>query len=78
MDTKDVSFLLGGAALTVAGCRRAATTGPEQNVISIDVTRDRHPISPEIYGASYAQKDADGYRCPIDRFGGNNTSRYNW
>jgi hypothetical protein len=78
MDTKDVSFLLGGAALTVAGCRRAATAGPEQNVITIDVTRNRHPISPEIYGASYAQTDAPGYRCPIDRFGGNNTSRYNW
>jgi hypothetical protein len=78
MDTKDVSFLLGGAALTVAGCRRSAIAGPEQNVITIDVTRDQHPISPEIYGASYAQKDGSGYRCPVDRFGGNNTSRYNW
>ena len=47
--------------------------------INIDATANRHPISPLIYGVS----SSDGFvladlNAPINRYGGNNTSRYNW
>jgi hypothetical protein len=47
--------------------------------ISVDVNANRHAIDPNIYGLAYAStavlKDLN---CPLNRLGGNNTSRYNW
>ncbi len=47
--------------------------------VSVDAAADRHPISPLVYGVAYgdAASLAD-LNCPINRLGGNNTSRYNW
>ena len=45
--------------------------------IRIRAERITHIISPGIYGASYAQSGGAGIKCTVDRWGGNNASRYN-
>ena len=47
--------------------------------ITVDAGAGRHAISPLIYGVAYgeAQSLAD-LNAPLNRLGGNNTSRYNW
>ena len=52
------------------------TGGP---ALSVDVTADRHTISPYIYGMNFADEDlADELQLPVRRWGGNSTTRYNW
>jgi hypothetical protein len=47
--------------------------------LSVDVTANRHPISPYIYGMNWADSSlAAELRLPVDRYGGNATTRYNW
>jgi hypothetical protein len=49
--------------------------------LSVDVTANRHPISPLIYGVNYASQTAglsSQFTVPVDRWGGNATSRYNY
>src|SRR5579872_2060669 len=49
------------------------------NFINLDAAAQRHPISPRIYGLAYASSnDLADLNCPLNRLGGNNTSRYNW
>ena len=52
-------------------------TGPV--TIAVDAKAGRHAISPLVYGVAYgdAQSLAD-LNAPLNRLGGNNTSRYNW
>jgi len=50
----------------------AATIG-----VSVDISSDRHPISPDILGVSGAP-DLDQLAYPLVRWGGNSTTRYNW
>src|SRR6266496_3581291 len=47
--------------------------------VSVDAAANRHPINPEVYGVAYgtATTLAD-LNAPLNRYGGNNTSRYNW
>ena len=48
-------------------------------VISIDPTANRHPIDPNIYGIAHATTaQLNDLNTPLNRNGGNNTSRYNW
>jgi hypothetical protein len=86
-------------ALSVASCggggfsspTGAATPPPESISVSIDLSADRHPISPDIYGVTLwydynwvgdtTVRDmafARDVRLPVNRHGGNGTSRYNW
>jgi hypothetical protein len=56
----------------------AAATGP---TLAVNVTDDVHPISPLIYGMnSYGvdQSLATMLRIPVERWGGDGTTRYNW
>ena len=47
--------------------------------LTVDVTADRKPISPDIYGINFADEGlAQALDLPVDRWGGNSTSRYNW
>lgn len=47
--------------------------------LSVDATASRHPISPYIYGMNFADEAvANAVRLPVDRWGGNATTRYNW
>ncbi|HPD29935.1 MAG TPA: glycoside hydrolase family 44 protein [Phycisphaerae bacterium] len=47
--------------------------------LSVDVAADRHAISPLIYGWNFAGAQmAAELSLPINRWGGNATTRYNW
>ncbi len=47
--------------------------------IAVDVGARRHPIDPRIYGVAYATPaQLADLNCPLNRLGGNTTSRYNW
>ncbi len=50
---------------------------PSSNVaVAVDPYADRRAISPRIYGVSYATWPSLPY--PVNRWGGNSTTRYNW
>jgi hypothetical protein len=65
------------AALIVSAC-----LGFAQNVatsVSVDASANRHAINPNIYGVAYAAaSDMTKLNAPLNRWGGNSTSRYNW
>ncbi|MEZ4714201.1 MAG: glycoside hydrolase family 44 protein [Caldilineaceae bacterium] len=47
--------------------------------LSVDVDAERHLISEDIYGINYASEEVAGnLALPVDRRGGNATTRYNW
>jgi hypothetical protein len=47
--------------------------------ISVDAAADRHPISPYIYGVAFATSNQlSDMNLPVNRSGGNATTRYNW
>jgi len=48
--------------------------------VDVDATADRKPINPEIYGINYddMHPTASTLKFPVQRWGGNNTTRYNW
>lgn len=52
---------------------------PQTATVTVDAAANRHAINPLIYGVAYGtpQTLAD-LNAPINRMGGNNTSRYNW
>src|SRR4051794_2308313 len=65
---------LGVGQLT--GLARAAATGPG---LAVDMTAERHLISPYIYGMNFAGEElARDLRLPVHRWGGNHTTRYNF
>jgi hypothetical protein len=64
-----ILILLGTQALA----QNPATT------INVDVSLNRHPIHPNIYGIAYGDaRDMATLNAPLNRWGGNATSRYNW
>lgn len=47
--------------------------------VLVDVQRDRHPISPFIYGVAFASTaQLRELNVPLNRSGGNSETRYNW
>ena len=47
--------------------------------ITVDPTTSRHPIDPNVYGVAHATAaQLNDLNTPLNRNGGNNTSRYNW
>ncbi len=47
--------------------------------ITVDVSANRHPINPNIYGVAHATTaELNDLNSPLNRNGGNNTTRYNW
>ena len=47
--------------------------------VNVDVAANRHPISPFVYGIAYGTSaDLNDLNAPLNRYGGNNASRYNW
>lgn len=54
-----------------------ATNSPV--TVLVDAQRDRHPISPLIYGVAFATSNQlSELNAPLNRSGGNGESRYNW
>ena len=52
---------------------------PVAVTLAVDAGKGRHPISPDIYGMSFADEQlAAQLRLPVRRWGGNSTTRYNW
>ena len=61
------------ATVTVLHAQNASVT------ISVDAAASRRPINPAIYGVAYATPaQLQDLNAPLHRYGGNNTSRYNW
>ena len=47
--------------------------------VSVDAAANRHPIHPYIYGIAYGDaQDMKALNAPLNRWGGNSTTRYNW
>ena len=49
--------------------------------LTVDAAAGRHPISPLVYGVNFASQISGlgkAFRVPVDRWGGNSTSRYNY
>ena len=47
--------------------------------ITVDATANRHPIDPNVYGVAHATTaQLNDLNTPLNRHGGNNTTRYNW
>jgi uncharacterized protein (TIGR03382 family) len=64
------------AALVLLVVSGVAVAAPS---LAVDVSADRHPISDDIYGMNFADPAlAAELRLPVNRWGGNATSRYNW
>jgi hypothetical protein len=64
------------AAVCLAAVPSQADPGP---TLSVDAAADRHPISPLIYGMAYPDAAlAREIRLPLNRWGGDGTTRYNW
>src|SRR5262245_10478555 len=68
-------------ALTVVllfTCTAAFAQNPAAS-ITVDVSASRRPIDPRIYGIAYGTTaQLTDLHVPLNRYGGNNTSRYNW
>lgn len=64
--------------VVLAGAASALADNPPTTV-NVDASLNRHPINPNIYGVNYAEtQDLVGLNAPLNRQGGNATSRYNW
>ena len=62
--------------LTLPATPSMAATGPR---LTVDAAADRHPISPDIYGmANVDLRMAKEIRLPMLRWGGDQSTRYNW
>ena len=47
--------------------------------VSIDAGANKHAINPNIYGIAYGDAhDVTTLNAPLNRWGGNSTTRYNW
>lgn len=47
--------------------------------IIVDANANRHPINPDVYGVAHATTaQLNDLNSPLNRNGGNNTTRYNW
>jgi hypothetical protein len=47
--------------------------------ITVNAARDLRPINPQIYGVAFAEaSQLDQLNAPLNRWGGNSTTRYNW
>lgn len=76
-----VFFNLGAAALGVLTLWAPAPARGQNSSVSVtvNVSSNRRPISPLIYGLNYAGlSDLSALNSPLHRLGGNNLTRYNW
>ncbi len=72
-------FYIDDIAFVASGVPEPAPVTRAGPALSVDVSADRRPISPYIYGMNFADEDlAAELHLPVRRWGGNSTSRYNW
>lgn len=66
-------------SLSMQQASQAARTTQVDVTININTQAERHAISPLIYGMNFASPELmQELKIPINRWGGNHTSRYNW
>ena len=64
---------------TAIGATTVALSGQTAVTVAVDVAQGRRAINPLIYGVAYATPaQLADLNAPLNRQGGNNTSRYNW
>jgi PKD repeat protein len=64
--------------LFIALASAAWAQNPAAN-ITVDANANRHAIDPRIYGVAYGSTaQLSDLNVPLNRYGGNNASRYNW
>jgi hypothetical protein len=64
--------------LVLLAAPRSSAQNPQTSV-SVDANANRHPINPNIYGIAYGDAhDMQALNAPLNRWGGNSTTRYNW
>ena len=75
-----VQWSCGTAALLAVLCLGVASTGAQSAItIAVDAAANRRPINPNIYGVAHATAaELNDLNSPLNRNGGNNTTRYNW
>src|SRR5262245_47113471 len=65
-----------GVLTAVSWADQPAAAGP---ALSVNAASGQHTISPHIYGMNFAKQTlAEELRLPVNRWGGNSTTRYNW
>src|SRR6185436_17162667 len=68
-----VAAMAVAAAVTVLSAQNGAV------IVTVDAGASRHAINPAVYGVAYATTaQLQDLNAPVHRYGGNNTSRYNW
>jgi PKD repeat protein len=77
--SRKVSCCILALSLVAAFAPAAAHAQNTPVTVSIDANANRHTISPLVYGIAYGTSTtlAD-LNSPLNRYGGNNASRYNW
>jgi hypothetical protein len=66
-------------ALVLPLAPHAAPAQTSSVTVSVDVAANRRPIDPRVYGVAHASAEAlADLNVPLNRWGGNNTTRYNW
>src|SRR3990170_3300906 len=64
--------------LSLLVCAAAWAQNPTASV-TVDANANRRSIDPRVYGIAYgATAQLSDLNVPLNRYGGNNTSRYNW
>jgi hypothetical protein len=68
-----------GASLLVLFCAAQTLAQNPATAVSVDANANRHAINPNIYGIAYGDAyDMTTLNAPLNRWGGDATSRYNW
>ncbi len=72
------STTLGLSLIALFGAASASAQNPSTSV-SVDANANRRTINPNIYGICYGDAhDMETLNAPLNRWGGNSTTRYNW
>src|SRR5689334_8528242 len=71
-------LILRASILSLFVCVSAFAQNPTAT-LTVDVNAGRHAIDPRIYGIAYGTTaQLNDLHVPLNRYGGNNSSRYNW
>ncbi|MEO3755018.1 hypothetical protein [Streptomyces sp. B6B3] len=74
-----LTMALVAASTLAAGALPVQAAAAEGPALAVDLTADRYPISPDIYGMNFADPTLLAeLELPVDRWGGNATTRFNY
>ena len=69
----------GLAALSLLLCAAPSSAQNPAATVNVDVNANRRPINPNVYGVAHATTaQLNDLNAPLNRHGGNDTTRYNW